>query len=230
MKKEIKKDGITKPGRVLFVWDFHGVLEKDNEYAVQYICRQVLKEFGYPRGVSLKVVRELYGKKWIEYFSFLSGEKDMKKLPPMVDRAREVSRMIVHRFLKPMDHAAQVLARIKKAGHDNFVVSNSRQDRIEDFLEIVRLRKYIDKVVGVDGHSNFLFNTTEEKAETIKSLSKGKGYARKVIIGDIPGDIEAGKLVRARTYYFVNRFNSAGAKSSGADRVIRDLREVLKEL
>jgi len=30
----------------LFVWDFHGVLEKDNEQAVIQISNDVLKELG----------------------------------------------------------------------------------------------------------------------------------------------------------------------------------------
>jgi len=30
----------------LFVWDFHGVLEKDNDLAVEVICNQVLEAFG----------------------------------------------------------------------------------------------------------------------------------------------------------------------------------------
>lgn len=32
---------------ILFVWDFHGVLEKDNEKAVVDISNQVLSEAGF---------------------------------------------------------------------------------------------------------------------------------------------------------------------------------------
>ena len=37
--------------RKLFVWDFHGVLEKDNDLAVQIICDKVLKDFGFKNRV-----------------------------------------------------------------------------------------------------------------------------------------------------------------------------------
>lgn len=55
----------------LFVWDFHGVLEKDNEKAVIDISNQVLKRAGYKERFTDKDNERLYGVKWYQYFEDL---------------------------------------------------------------------------------------------------------------------------------------------------------------
>ncbi|QQG42934.1 MAG: HAD family hydrolase [Candidatus Giovannonibacteria bacterium] len=219
-----------KKKKLLFIWDFHGVLEKDNEYAVQRICRQVVKEFGFNTKVYLEDVRRWYGLKWIEYFFNLTEEQDRRKLRKMVKRAREVSQKIVHKYLKPMNHADYVLSQIKKSGGVNVIVSNARQDRIEDFVKIVGLQKYLYKVIGIDGHTRFKFSTPMEKANAISRLSAGKNYARKIIIGDSESDILAGKMVGAKTYLFVKKMNSKKVSDIKADKTIDDLRKILPEI
>jgi len=219
-----------KKQKFLFIWDFHGVLEKDNEYAVQHICRQVTKEFGFNTKIYLEDVRRWYGLKWIEYFFNLTRETNRRTLGKMVERAREVSQEIVQKYLKPMNHADYVLSRIKKSGNVNIVISNARQDRIEDFVKIVGLQKYLDEVVGVDGHIRFKSSTSAEKARAIGRLSVGKNYARKIMIGDSESDILAGKIVGAKTYLFVTKMNRKKTGKIKADRTISDLRKILPEI
>jgi len=45
--------------KILFVWDFHGVLERGNEYAVQDVCNRVLKEFGINRHATIRTPRHI---------------------------------------------------------------------------------------------------------------------------------------------------------------------------
>ncbi len=54
--------------KILFVWDFHGVLEKGNVYTVQKLCNLVLKDFGTGREISIKEAMDWYGISWFDYF------------------------------------------------------------------------------------------------------------------------------------------------------------------
>ena len=87
----------------LFVWDFHGTLEKGNELAALEISNLVMAEHGYYERFTTGDAYTLYGKKWYEYFEYL--------LP---DEAHEVhvklqhdcfewpeAEAIVAKFLKP---------------------------------------------------------------------------------------------------------------------------------
>ena len=49
----------------LFVWDFHGVLEKDTEYGVVSVSNKVLEINGYSERFTFDEVKSLYGK-WTE--------------------------------------------------------------------------------------------------------------------------------------------------------------------
>ena len=55
----------------LFVWDFHGTLEKGNELAVLEISNLILKKHDYKERFLESQCRELYGEKWFEYFEYL---------------------------------------------------------------------------------------------------------------------------------------------------------------
>ncbi len=55
----------------LFVWDFHGTLEKGNEYAVLEMSNIILEKHGHKERFTELQCRELYGKKWYEFFEFM---------------------------------------------------------------------------------------------------------------------------------------------------------------
>ncbi|NGX27937.1 MAG: hypothetical protein K940chlam1_00109 [Candidatus Anoxychlamydiales bacterium] len=62
----------------LFVWDFHGVLEKGNDVAVIEITSSVLKKIGFKRFLTLREAKLLTGKKWYEYFAYLLPDEPLK--------------------------------------------------------------------------------------------------------------------------------------------------------
>ena len=55
----------------LFIWDFHGTLEKGNERGVIALSNEALKRRGYTERFSEDHIQKLYGRKWHEYFAFL---------------------------------------------------------------------------------------------------------------------------------------------------------------
>ncbi len=55
----------------LFVWDFHGVLEKGNDHAVLEITNLALHYHGYSREMTETESAFLSGQRWHDYFTFL---------------------------------------------------------------------------------------------------------------------------------------------------------------
>ena len=111
----------------LFVWDFHGVLEKDNEHAVVEVTNQVLTEAGIKNRLTLEKCRELYGKKWSVFFKHLAPDADEKTILNMVQRGIDISQEtdVISRHIKPMDFSHEVLKKIKNTGHENLILSNT---------------------------------------------------------------------------------------------------------
>lgn len=53
----------------LVVWDFHGTLERGNEYAVLETSNDVLEQWGYSERFTEEDAIRLYGLKWQAYFA-----------------------------------------------------------------------------------------------------------------------------------------------------------------
>lgn len=209
----------------LFVWDFHGVLEKDNEYSVVEICNKVLEKFNVNKRISLEETKRLYGLKWGDYFRYCNPDAENDTIKEMVSYAVEVGLNEKNplKYIKPMDNAHFVLKTIKERGHFNLVISNSSQESLKFFLDSVDITHLVDEYIGVDGHVEF----SEENGKTaiLKKYVEGNDFEKIIKIGDIEADIETGIECGAVTYLF-----SKERKNTKADYIISDLREVLKEI
>ena len=156
----------------------------------------------------------------------------------MRERAIELSKRLTPKYVKPTPHSQEVLSKIKETENYNLVISNAREDRLKEFLEITELIDLIDFYIGVpeDIGKDPNFSIVKYKTDIINEYTKKFGVNKKVVIGDQETDVEAGKLAGAITYRFLNpslftkEKIEAIRKTSKADHVITDLREVLKEL
>jgi len=211
----------------LFVWDFHGVLEKGNEYSVVEVTNQVLKEFGQKSRVDLTFCRDLYGKKWGIYYKKLCPDLDEETILKMVNRGVEISNQtdIIYRNIKPMDYSHEVLGKIKKAGHENMILSNTEPKALDKYLDSVKINDLIDHKIGADSHRKGM-HEQNSKIHLMLDFLKSKNYKEIIVIGDSETDIELGHSIRAKTYFFLNGFN----KRIEADYYIDDLRALLKEI
>ena len=207
----------------LFIWDFHGVLEKDNEYSVQELMLLTLRQHGYEREVSIDEVRQLYGKRWFDYmkhFAHTSDEKAQEMVGTVLGLQQGWS--IVQKHIKPREHAAEVLLQIAGAGHANIVVSNTAQEHMRHFLELVGLEHMVRQYHGVDN------GTYAGKAAAMRCAAAC--YDKAFVVGDSDDDIAAGKAAGATTYLFINACNKNRKFITEPDYSISDLRDVLKEL
>jgi len=210
----------------LFIWDFHGVLEKDNEFAVQEVVNRVLPEFGIKRKATVEECRKLYGLKWADYYRFFAPEADEETIYKMVERAVEISvgEKVALKYIKQTEHADFVLKQIAQKGHANLIMSNSSSASLNYFLESVNLQNHFHHKFGADNHrKNFRKNT---KAEFLKKFLKENSFDKIIVIDDREDGIEMGLKVNAVTYLFSRN----GKTSQKAHHNISDLREVLKEL
>ena len=212
----------------LFVWDFHGVLEKDNEYAVREVSELVLREFGSKRPVTVQECLDLYGKKWGQYFRHFAPEADQETIHQMVDRSVEIGLKgdIIRKHIKPNDYAHQVLKTISQKSHKNLVMSNSTPESLDLFLDAVGMSETFDYKHGADHHRK---NAHEKNSKEVwlRQFIQDNRFKYLIVIDDAVMGIEMGRNVGAVTYLFSRK---GFDKSIKADYYISDLREVLKEI
>jgi phosphoglycolate phosphatase-like HAD superfamily hydrolase len=210
----------------LFIWDFHGVLEKDNEYAVEEVVNRVLSEFGISRKATVKECLMLYGKKWAEYYKYFAPDADEETIYKMVEKAMEISlsEKTALKYIKQTEHASDVLKQIAKNRHTNLIMSNSSSKALDYFLKSVNLQDHFDHKFGADNHRKDYAKNT--KIEFLKDFLKDKNFDKIIVIDDMEEGIEMGLKFNAITYLFSRN----GRVKTKAHKVISDLREVLKEI
>jgi len=221
--------------KILFVWDFHGVLEKGNEYAVQELCNLVFKEFGYDRRLNIKETRDWYGLSWFDYFKLSIPDANEEVWNKMVDKVlsfQERGWGIVQKHLQPRDFAKEVLSEIQISGHENILLSNTRPEHIRSFTDAIGITEYFEKIIGVDENNNSQVEdgSVNVKSQALKNYLDGKNFRRIIVIGDRDIDIKAGQDNGAVTYLFQNPDFAVKQFNINPTSRISDLREVLQEL
>jgi phosphoglycolate phosphatase-like HAD superfamily hydrolase len=219
---------------ILFVWDFHGTLEKGNVRAVHELINRVLPLFGVHRSISLAKTAELYGLSWVDYCKEVYPEGDQKVWHDMKMKLFKIqdTEKTLEKYMVPMDYADEVLRTIQEGGHSNIIVSNSSPQLIRHFVQLVKLHKYIDAYIALDSHDapRQQLDIKQEKAGQIAEYLKGKSFSKIVKVGDRESDIGAGQAVGAITYFFRNEFNKNYKLKAKPTHEINDLRGVLREI
>lgn len=211
----------------LFVWDFHGVLEKDNDLAVLDISNSILALHGYKVRLTETDVRAYYGFKWYEYFEkVLPGLEKEVYLALQAECFDYDNKAIVAKYIKPTDYALEVLKTIRSKGHDQILLSNTRPYDIDWFIDLVGMKKYFPKakLFGVNAHQ-----THSNKSEALKEYIKDKDFDSVVIIGDSESDMVLKEVTGGVTYFYSHPHLELNTAVK-ADYVITDLREILKEV
>lgn len=213
----------------LFVWDFHGVLERGNEAVVVDITNAVLAQQGYAARITAEQVAAHYGRPWYEYFQILlPGEtlsrcKGLAKLAVKYQRQHPDS-VAVH--IVPAAGALEVLAAVAAAGNDQIVISSVAKQDLKMFVRAVGYEKFFPEGKYLSAYS-FWRGYRSKTAILLEYLKKsGKNYDKVVIIGDSKKDIM--DLPGAVTYLYAHPWKEF--KDVQTDYKIHDLREVLKEV
>lgn len=213
----------------LFVWDFHGVLEKDNERAVIDISNKVLKNLGYEKRLSKEDNTKLYGKKWYEYFEYLLPNEPHEKhleIQQACITYEQAHPNIIGNNIKPNDHATGVLEVIQKSAHDQILISNMSDVALEMFMDSIGIAKYFpQKAFACNTGSG---NKVYTKHERLSEYLVNKDFDKIIIIGDTPNDISLNDVAGGTTYLYTHKHLKF--KDCRPDYKINDLREILREV
>lgn len=220
---------------ILFAWDFHGVLEKDNEYAVLEVTNRVLEDYKVSRQMTLKECRLWCGLSWYDYFTNLYPEQKDEIYTEMVEKAREIQTKenISGRYIKPMDEAFETLYKIKKYNHNNIVISNSDPETVKYFTDLIGLTQYFDHLLGADKHHLRTYKTHSKKSLLLAEFLQNRQFNKIVMIGDTADDVLAGKSIGAVTYLFTGSkcfTDHHLIEEIKPDCVVNKLSEVLREI
>lgn len=213
----------------LFVWDFHGVLEKNNELAVEFITNKILKEAGYKERLTKKTGDELYGKRWFQYFEYLLPYENHEKHMELTYRCFDVGDFhpeIVAKYIKPASWAKTVLKKIGEK-HDQILISNTHPAALKRFLEAVDLNKYFkaDKIFSTDSHRMI---PAKNKAEVAKEYINKNKFDEIIVIGDSIEEMHLSKILGAKFYLYAHK--GKNFRKCNCEHKIRDLRDIIRQI
>jgi len=212
----------------LFVWDFHGVLEKGNELAVRELVNGALKVENFSERFSQEEINKIYGVPVCDYFKHI--------LPKSVDElihkkleghfksiALNTEPPLINEHIEPSDNAHFLLESIDKSPHTQIVISNVSDEGLNKFLEFVEMERFFLKEhrFGADNKGS-----RKPKTEILKEFLRDKNFDEIICIGDSPQDLN---LIEGCTSYL---YANPGIpfKECEFDFKIRDLKDILKEL
>lgn len=207
----------------LFVWDFHGVMEKGNEKAVLTISNRALQELGYSERFTPEQNEALYGLKWFEYFAFLlpnvQGERHLA-LQQCCFKIQEEHPELVTSVIQPSDHLHDVLQQIQQR-HEQILLSNTNPEALPLFLNAVGISSFFrGKAFAIDGHRG-----KKEKILVLQQFIQGKLFDKVIVISDSPSDQVLADVHPHGVFYL---YAHPGREFRGDNEIkIRDLREVL---
>lgn len=133
---------------------------------------------------------------------------------------------VLAKHIKPNDHVVQVLQAVKKAGHDQVVVSNTRQSDLEWFMQATGVQAYFTKrkILGVNAHQKL-----GSKRDALQHYLRNKNFEAIIIIGDSKSDIDLAELAGGTTYFYKHP-HIEFVKNIQADYLMSDLRKVFQEI
>jgi phosphoglycolate phosphatase-like HAD superfamily hydrolase len=217
----------------LFVWDFHGVLEKGNDDAVLEITNLALEHHGHSRRMTQDEAILLSGLRWHEYFSFLLPQICIDECNRLQSTCFEISQnkpKIIAKHIQLNDHADFVLESISISKHHQILISNTLPKSLDIFIEIVGIGKYFPTThrFGVDSHNQKKIT----KKQCLTEFLKDKEYFQSLVsIGDSPGDmalIDHDSKLHGTGYLYSHP--NRQHRSVNCHHKINDLRCVLQEI
>jgi phosphoglycolate phosphatase-like HAD superfamily hydrolase len=208
----------------LFVWDFHGTLEKGFESAVLEFTNRSLEHHGYAVRMDQKAVNALYGKKWTEYFKLVLPEESPEthlKLQNYAISDQRNNPHVVAGCVRPNDYAEMVLEEISKK-HDQILISHTDQTDIEEFVKAAKLDRFFPagQCFGINAHQ-----IGRAKDDALAEYLQGKHYDKIIFIGDSPHDM----IQVENAIHYLYAHPGKQFREGEAHYKINDLREVLKE-
>lgn len=212
----------------LFVWDFHGVLEKGTEGAVLEISNEILKQFAYSCRFTKDDIDKLYGLRWFEYFEHLLPQESHERHLVLQEWCFELSNTnpeIIAKHIQPNDHVYEVLDKIAQK-HHQILISNTTPESLRIFLDSVRITPYFPEnhVFAVNTHQQL----TRSKKAVLKEFLRDKEFDNIIVISDSQSDADL-VSVAGGTFYLYSH-PGRPLEDCDVDYKINDLRGLFREI
>lgn len=214
----------------LFVWDLHGTLEQGNEDASIEISNMALEKSGYAQRFKQEDSRALYGLKWYEYFEWLLPDESHERHVALQATSFALSDAhpeIIARYMRPADHAADVLQAIHQSPHHQILISNTQPTSVPAYLAALEMQVFFgaDNAFSVNAHAR---EAKRNKEDVLREFLSGKKFDKVVVIGDSGTDLRLAKAHEATLYLYAHP--GYDFRTEGGDYRVRDLRKVLQEI
>lgn len=217
----------------VFVWDFHGTLEKGNELAVIEITNKALEKHGFIERLNTEDAIKLYGVKWYEYFEHLLPRETHKVHVMLQQACFEWPNVfeIIAKYLQPNDHALTVLGSVRDAGHDQVLISNTSADALPQFVALAGMSNYFNhtNTLAVMAHAKEVERT---KAHVLEEYLAARPfvYDEVISIGDSINDVALVDSMKGKAFLYRHPGLSMEQNLDNHISSIRDLRQILKEI
>lgn len=129
----------------LFIWDFHGVLEKGNDNVVLEITNRALEMHGHSRRMTEKESEFLLGRLWCDYFAYLIPELHENERWLLQSTCVEMTQNAPEIFTKHVrlnDNVEHVLESIQSSQHMQILISNTQPKILDIYIELVGIERY----------------------------------------------------------------------------------------
>jgi len=212
----------------LYVFDFHGVLEKGNEKAVTIVSNLALKQKGYEFQIAHEEIIKRYGYKWHDIFLETVPGLSSKEAYSLYEECLKIDQLypsIIYDNMEQNDNAKYVIEKIITNNDDMILISNTSPNSLKMFIKAAELSDYFNdsNSFAVHQHKEGAMLTKEK---VLKEYLNGKEYGKIIIIGDSPGDIELKKVSPGNSIAFLYTHPGLNYRECEADYRIRDLAEI----
>ncbi|MFA5303181.1 MAG: HAD family hydrolase [Candidatus Nanoarchaeia archaeon] len=212
----------------LFVFDFHGVLEKGTEKAVTMVSNIALERLGYDFKISHEEIMKHYGHKWHDIFLQTVPKISYDEAYSLYKECLIVDELFPNLILentKQNDNAKKAIETIIKNKDEYILISNTNPNALKTFVKAAELENYFNEnnSFAVNQHDNGVSLTKEN---VLRNYLNGKSYEKIIIIGDSPGDIELKKVSPHNSVTFLYTHPGINFRDCEADHKIRDLMEI----
>lgn len=214
----------------LFVWDFHGVLEKGNDHAVLEISNMALEMHGHARRLTYEECERFAGLKWIEYFTHMLPDLPDASHLELHASCLEITKNrpeLVSKHICLNDHAYDVLEQIDRSHCSQILISNCAPHVLDWFVSHLRIEKFFPPQYrfGVDAPHQHA-----SKQECLKNFLEKNSFPEGVVtIGDSPSDMQLAEL-HPRSVRYMYTYPGRFHREADCHYKIHDLRHVLKEI
>lgn len=216
----------------LFIWDFHGVLEKGNEDVVIDVTNRALELHGHLRRMTKQESEFLCGRVWRDYFAYLIPELDEEERSLLQSTCLEIiqnSFDLWTKHVKLNDHAMHVLEAIQSSNHTQILISNTSPKILNIYVELVGIEKYFPLTHRFGADSN-LQNRKTKKDYLHEFLTKSENIDEIISIGDSPGDMELINVSSIKGTSYLYSYPNRTPRFAECNYKIDDLRMVLQEI